>query len=249
VFAPQLENDEIKTWDKHWENRLFQAQMSGQFYEHHTDGKRWLYEQVVDVIEEAAGGTLDGKIVAELGVGSGYATLRMADRGALPLVIDGSRSAIRYSQKIANYLGLNESATFICRPLLSNEKLGPFDVTFNSGVLEHYPLDVARRMLKEMIKATSPGGTVVVILPNLFAPVLLARMIRSRSKGSERFYTPWLLKHLIREAGLTDIRTGFINAIMPVETPLNVLRATDRIHLEKWAGVLSALFYSKGTLP
>lgn len=246
VFPPTVGKDEIETWDRYWDNRLKAVKETGRIYEHHTPGKRWLYEQITETIKQTAGTSLDGKTVAELGSGSGYASLRLAEHGIRPILIDGSQAAIRYSQYIAEYLGVKRHATFLCTPLLTNVPMGPYDMTFNSGVLEHYSLDVAKSMLRQMIAATRPGGTVLVILPNLLSPVLLARMIRSRTKGSERFYTSWLLRHLMREEGLSDIRSGFINALLPVETPIKILKKTTKLRVEKWAGYLSALFFCSG---
>lgn len=248
VFPPVVEADEIVTWDKLWRQRLLSAARTGQVYEHDHTGKRWLYERVVDCVERSVGGSLAGKTVAEFGCGSGYASLRMIERGARVVLIDGSASALEYAAWIAHRLGVKREVTFHRADLSGPSDFGPFDVSFQSGVLEHYDLDAATAMLRGMARETRVGGTVIVMLPNLLAPVLMGRMMSSRSKGSERFYTPWLLRRVFDRAGLPDSRAGYVNALLPVSAPLALLRASERLHVASWAGPLSALFFRSAEL-
>ncbi|MCP5233477.1 class I SAM-dependent methyltransferase [Cognatazoarcus halotolerans] len=249
VFQPRLEHDEIATWDAHWSARLESAQRTGRFFEHHTVGKRWLYERVIESVERCAGGSLRGKVVAELGCGGGYATLRMAERGAFPVLIDGSAAAIRYARALAEHLGCAGQCSFETRNLMDGRAMGPFDVTFNSGVLEHYPPDTASEMLRTMIRATRPGGVVMVVLPNLLAPTLLYRMLRSRSKGSERFYTPWLLKRVFLRAGLSFPQSGAVNAFFPAGAPLWLLQTVATRLAFLLPSCCSTLFFCSATRP
>ncbi len=46
-----------------------------------------------------------------------------------------------------------------------------FDLTFNSGVAEHFSSDEVVAMLKEMARVTKPNGKVVVAIPNHYCPV------------------------------------------------------------------------------
>jgi 2-polyprenyl-3-methyl-5-hydroxy-6-metoxy-1,4-benzoquinol methylase len=251
LFPPhQGYKDEQSYWENFWAERLAAAEQTGHIFEHDVPGKRWLYERVIDAVEHCAGGSLAGMVVAEYGSGSGYATIRMAERGASPVIIDISETALRYARHIAARFGVADRVTFLRSDLLDgNVEAGRFDVCFNSGVLEHYQMDVAAEMLRQMARATKPGGVVATILPNLLAPVLVSRMVRSRAKGSERFYTPWLLGRLYTQVGLVNSRAGYVNAMLPVEAPLGVLEATRRARVERWVGPLSALFYRWAKVP
>lgn len=249
IFSPSHDLDEISAWDAFWCDRIDRAELTGEIFEHDVPGKRWLYERVVDAVQYCAGGSLEGKQVAEIGCGSGYAAMRTADRGASPSLIDASPSALRYARQIARRLHIESRVAFHQRNLFELGGLGPFDVSFQSGVLEHYSLEDAVEIVRAMVGATRPGGTVIVILPNLLSPVLLSRMIRSRSKGSERFFSQWLLERVFREAGLRKSRGGYVNALLPVETPIPVLEWSRKMGVERWAGSLSALFLRWSVVP
>jgi hypothetical protein len=104
-------------------------------------------------------------------------------------------------------------------------------------------------MLSRMARTARAGGTVIAILPNLIAPVLLLRMVKSRFKGTERFYTPWLLGRIFERAGLKSSRKGYISAHLPVETPLWAVRLLDPLLSNYAPGILSGLFYRWARLP
>ncbi|MDJ0643013.1 MAG: class I SAM-dependent methyltransferase [Erythrobacter sp.] len=243
TFRVHTDKDEIEVWEAFWAARIAQAQENDYFYEHDHLGKRWLYEQVVETVKACAGGDLAGKSVAEIGCGSGYATMRMADHGAHPVLIDASENAIMYAQRLAARLGVEEQTSFLRSDFSHLPKDVQFDVVFNSGVLEHYEMGEACRMLRQMAAVTKPGGIILAIVPNLLSPTLMWRMASSGFKGSERFYSRWLLKRLFRQANLTPVGTGSVNAYLPVDTPLQLMKFFDRQLVRLIPSGLSALVY------
>jgi 2-polyprenyl-3-methyl-5-hydroxy-6-metoxy-1,4-benzoquinol methylase len=242
LFTPIGGDDEIAVWDRHWSARIEAAEAMGHVPEHDVEGKRRIYDHIGDTIQHCAGG-LDGKTVAEFDCGSGYTTLRLAERGARPVLIDASEAALRYARFLADFLGCRQGPTYVQTDLLEDRGLGPFDVCFNSGVLEHYSPDVAAAMLRLMARSTRPGGVVIVILPNLLAPVMLARMMRSRSKGSELFYSQWRLERTFASAGLPRSRGGYLAAHLPIDAPLWAHRLLAPVLARPSLGFLSPLFF------
>lgn len=245
IFVPKhYPGGEIAYWEEFWTARHRLLDETGLIYEHHTPGKRWLYDRLIDALEAVSGGSLMGKVVAEFGAGSGYATILAVSRGSFGVVIDASRAALNYAQSIAGRLSLAERIKFIqadiASPCITDNA---FDISFNAGVLEHYDMCHAAQILRQMVHAARPHGTVFSAVPNLFSPVFLGRMIRSDSKGSERVYSQLLLSRTFEAAGIAKSKGGYINAFLPVETPIRLLEYTRKLHLEYWAGPLSMLFY------
>jgi 2-polyprenyl-3-methyl-5-hydroxy-6-metoxy-1,4-benzoquinol methylase len=250
AFPPSAGTDEIRRWDTFWRARRETAERTGIIYEHHTPGKKLLYENLTDSLEACVGGSLLGCRVAEFGSGSGYAGLCVAARGAHVVMIDAGEEAVRYSRFVAECLGLADRIAWVrADAQLPVAALGAFDLCFNSGVVEHYPPEVASTMLKHMAAAVRPGGIVWAAVPNLVSPLLLYRMMRSRSKGTERFYTPWLLRRVFRMAGLPRVNAGCLNAFVSVEASELVQRVVARVRPQRWACCLSSLFYCWAVAP
>jgi 2-polyprenyl-3-methyl-5-hydroxy-6-metoxy-1,4-benzoquinol methylase len=243
AFPPLHSEGEIIAWDRYWSERFSAAEQSGFFPEIHGAGKQWLYDRVIDAIVRCAGGSVTGKTIAEFGCGSGCATIRLAERGARPVLIDASHEALRYARRLADHLGYQNRCDFVTGDLTAAEELGLFDFTFNSGVLEHYPPEGAAEMLRNMARVTRPGGHVLVILPNLIAPAFLVRMMRTRSKGSERFYSQWLLARVFDAAGLKNSRHGHVRAYLTAEAPAWARTIFEPLLSGLRPGLLGPLFY------
>jgi hypothetical protein len=93
-----------------------------------------------------------------------------------------------------------------------------------------------------MGRSTRPGGVVIVILPNLLASAVLARMMRSRSKGSELFYNQRRLDRTFAGAGLDRSRGGYLAAHLSVDAPLWAHRLLGPVLTKCALGFLSPFF-------
>ena len=52
-----------------------------------------------------------------------------------------------------------------------------FDLTYNSGVIEHFPDPFNKKAIREMVRITKTGGTVIVIVPNSLMSLVSSREV------------------------------------------------------------------------
>lgn len=75
--------------------------------------------------------------------------------------IDISKIALNLSKINCDHQVLGN---ILSMPFKSNS----FDLTYNSGVIEHFPDPLNDTIVKEMIRITKPGGKILIIAPNSF---------------------------------------------------------------------------------
>lgn len=81
------------------------------------------------------------------------------------VLLDLSPAALAKAQTF--YAELGTSASFVKGDLFEMPfEDEVFDLTFNSGVLEHFEADLRSRAVSEMARVTRPGGWIVVAVPN-----------------------------------------------------------------------------------
>ncbi len=88
------------------------------------------------------------------------------------------------------------------------------DVTFNEGVIEHWFEDQERiAILRQMARATKPGGMVIVFVPNernRFYRSWIAKFGEKSSVPPERGFSSSELREKMQMAGLADVQVkGF----------------------------------------
>jgi 2-polyprenyl-3-methyl-5-hydroxy-6-metoxy-1,4-benzoquinol methylase len=92
-------------------------------------------------------------------------------------------------------------------------KDGSFEVVYSEGVIEHFPMERSIAMLKEHARVCRPGGTVIVSVPNKFAPVhsLTKRLLGPRFLFyPEASYSNRQLSGFMKQAGIRPIaKDGF----------------------------------------
>jgi SAM-dependent methyltransferase len=107
-----------------------------------------------------------GKRILEMGCGSGYTSLALAERGALCTLLDLSPEALSVAAESFTRAGLpapelvNEDALHTSLPT------GTFDVVWNGGVIEHFYDSGKNLLIQEMVRLTKPGGVVIILVPN-----------------------------------------------------------------------------------
>jgi len=87
--------------------------------------------------------------------------------------VDYSEEVLAEAEKKAQGL---DNITFVQNDIRNLPfKDNSFDTVFNSGVLEHFIGERQAKILAEMCRVTSPGGNVIVSVPNLNSPSLRYR--------------------------------------------------------------------------
>lgn len=147
----------------------------------------------------------------ELGCGPSTLSLSVAHRVRELVGIDISEEALRQARKNQRRLGTS-NATFVnadCRAVPFQDA---FDVAWSAGLIEHFferDIDVVR----EHLKATKPGGVVLLSVPAAYSLHWLHyRLTRPRAlrrfwpwsdvEAFQTFYTPRRLRELGQRTGL-----------------------------------------------
>jgi SAM-dependent methyltransferase len=181
-------------WESYWKGHANLEQT------YSTGGR--LYREIL------ADGPVDGKVVLEVGAGSGRDLLALAKEGAIGVVLDYSPASLGLVQKQARRQDvpvLLVRADALAMPFRD----GACDVVYHQGLLEHFR-DPAP-LLVENARVTRSGGRVVVDVPQTFHlyTVMKQAMILANVwfAGWETQFTPDQLERLVQRAGLRVRRT------------------------------------------
>ncbi len=152
-----------------------------------------------------------GSSLLEVGCGSGHLSGYLAGRGFQTTLLDFSKVALEKAKKY--YEQNNLAGTFINADMfnLSTDLVEPYDVVWNSGVLEHFDAWEVIDVLKKMRQVARKY--VLVLVPNAMSiPYLLFR--RHAMEKGEWIWGRELLrdsmKHLAEAAGLEVIEEQYI---------------------------------------
>jgi ubiquinone/menaquinone biosynthesis C-methylase UbiE len=159
-------------------------------------------------------GTVEGKGILEVGAGSGYASMLFAQEGVARItLLDKSIDALRYARLLADRLELSNRVEFIhgdCKRLpLSSDS---FDIVHSTGVIEHFSDEDIVQILSECQRVMRKDGKVAMIVPNLVSLEILARIMKTKGKGTERHLSKSRLEALFRVCKFRDIKVGSTGA-------------------------------------
>jgi 2-polyprenyl-3-methyl-5-hydroxy-6-metoxy-1,4-benzoquinol methylase len=165
-------------------------------------------------------GKVSGKVILDLGCGTGEGSILLRNRGADVVCVDIARYAIDTCHK-KGFSGV--IAAVHCLPF----KNSLFDGILFMDVIEHIPRKLVRQTLREMKTILKSDGRIAIhTMPNLFLEKLsiLYGMINRKhwrrwreSGGHVNTYTVWKLKKDIRMAGLEIVR--FDIGLYPSDAP------------------------------
>ena len=142
-----------------------------------------------------------GMRVMEEGSGTGLASLGLARRGAEVFLLDKSDEALAFSRTAfagAEKDHLATQASIIELPF----KDASFDFVWSGGVIEHFTLEDQVRILKEMLRVTRPGGSVIVIAPSAEA------RIYARAKAYADSRNAWQPGYEVPISSLGEVAAG-----------------------------------------
>lgn len=156
-------------------------------------------------------------LILEAGCGTGRLSCLLAKENRKSIVtgIDIAQSSIQIASGIGKYLGLSnvkfQAGNLFNMPFPDNY----FDVVFNEGVIEHFPLEEKlnyKEGLLEMIRVTKPKGKIIVAVPNwycfphTFYKWLLKKLSKNYTYGYEKSFKHSELKHLFSELNLQKLK-------------------------------------------
>ncbi len=160
------------------------------------------------VREVLADGPVAGKLVMEIGAGSGRDLLELARMGAHGIVLDYSPASLALvkQQSVAQGIPVMFVQADATRMPFRD---GAIDVSFHQGLLEHFR--DPRPLLAENARITRSGGRVLVDVPQTFHLYTVMKnvliLVNRWFAGWETQFTVSQLERLVSESGLEVKRT------------------------------------------
>jgi SAM-dependent methyltransferase len=184
----------LEHWESYWKGHA-------NLDETYSTGGRLAREVLAD-------GEVRGRVVLEVGAGSGRDTLELVRAGAIGVVLDYSPASLELVAKQARAQGL---AVHLVRAdaLAMPFREGAIDVVHHQGLLEHFRDPMP--LLRENARVTRRGGRVVVDVPQTFHLYTVMKNILILFNvwfaGWETQFTPGQLERLLAASGLRVRRT------------------------------------------
>jgi ubiquinone/menaquinone biosynthesis C-methylase UbiE len=174
-------------WDKFW-----------------SAGNLEYLNKITDELEKIS---LTGKMILEIGAGSGSTSIKLAQMGALVTCIDYSQNAVQLIKKNA---AVNSVSLFCVKadafalPFRDES----FDICFHQGFLEHFREPV--KLLSEQHRTLKKNGILLVDVPQTYSLYTLKKtMLILMGKwfaGWETQFSRESLKKVLTKAGFSYVR-------------------------------------------
>lgn len=160
------------------------------------------------VREVLADGSVEGKLVMEIGAGSGRDLLALAKLGAHGIVLDYSPASLKLVKQQAEAQGI--PVMFVQADATRMPfRDGAIDISFHQGLLEHFRDPMP--LLKENARITRSGGRVLVDVPQTYHLYTVMKnlliLMNKWFAGWETQFTVSQLERLVRESGLEVTRS------------------------------------------
>lgn len=182
-------------WESYWKGH------SQDIEDTYSTGGRLVREALAD-------GPVQGKLVMEIGAGSGRDLLELARMGAKGIVLDYSPASLRLVKQQAEAQGI--PVMFVQADATRMPfRDGAIDVSFHQGLLEHFRDPMP--LLRENARITRSGGRVLVDVPQTFHLYTVMKNLLILANrwfaGWETQFTVSQLERLVRESGLEVVRS------------------------------------------
>lgn len=159
------------------------------------------------------------KRIIEIGCGSGFTSIALAQRGAKCAILD--ISPISLESAVSNFVaaGLPVPEHYLADALDSNIPSNTFDIVWNGGVIEHFFDEGKEKLILEMFRIAKPSGQVIIMVPNRWCWQF--QLIQAWQKwrktwayGFEDDMSPRDLKHMCVRLGFNDYTVYAFNTIL-----------------------------------
>lgn len=182
-------------WESYWKGH------SQDIEDTYSTGGRLVREVLAD-------GPIEGRIVMEIGAGSGRDLLELARLGARGVVLDYSPASLALVKSQAEAQGI--PVMFVQADATRMPfRDGAIDVSFHQGLLEHFRDPMP--LLQENARVTRSGGRMIVDVPQTFHLYTLMKnglILANRwFAGWETQFTPAQLERLCAKTGMQVVRT------------------------------------------
>ncbi|MEO5988028.1 MAG: methyltransferase domain-containing protein [Candidatus Eisenbacteria bacterium] len=182
-------------WESYWKGH------SQDIEDTYSTGGRLVREALAD-------GPIEGRIVMEIGAGSGRDLLELARLGARGVVLDYSPASLALVKAQAEVQGI--PVMFVQADATRMPfRDGAIDVSFHQGLLEHFRDPMP--LLNENARVTRSGGRMIVDVPQTFHLYTLMKnlliLFNRWFAGWETQFTPDRLERLCAATGMQVVRT------------------------------------------
>jgi ubiquinone/menaquinone biosynthesis C-methylase UbiE len=204
-------------------------------------------------------GNPKGKAIIEVGCGSGFTSIALAQQGARVTILDMSSESLKIATDGFKRFGLEQPEAYNEDALSSSVPSESFDIVWNGGVIEHFYDDGKEMLLREMYRMAKIGGKVIVTVPNAWCwPFQVAQYVKKLRKtwsyGYEDDMSPMRLRKLCQRLGFSNIETYAYNTVVgwawlpkigwPIVYNLG-WNTLDRHCQRSWMGFVSILIIDK----
>ena len=182
-------------WESYWKGHQQDIQDT------YSTGGRLVRETLAD-------GPIEGRIVMEIGAGSGRDLLELARMGARGVVLDYSPASLALVRAQAQAQGI--SVMFVQADATRMPfRDGAIDVSFHQGLLEHFRDPMP--LLRENARVTRSGGRMLIDVPQTFHLYTVMKnlliLMNRWFAGWETQFTPAQLERLCAATGMEVVRT------------------------------------------
>lgn len=164
-------------------------------------------------------GPPEGKRILEMGCGSGYTSMALAQRGARCTLLDLSAEALRVAADSFARAGLPAPDLVREDALATKLPAETFDVAWNGGVIEHFYDSGKLLLIEQMVRLVKPGGKVIILVPNRLCWYFQVVQVWKKLRGTWRYgfeddMSPGRLKRLCIRAGQTPTAAYAYNPVV-----------------------------------
>lgn len=207
-------------------------------------------------------GNPEEKHIIEVGSGSGFSSLALAQRGALCSLLDLSPLALQVGTDAFIKAGRQAPKLFLEDALKNSVPSDSYDVVWNGGVIEHFVDSGKQLLLLEMLRMCKPGGTVIILVPNRWCWEFQIVQAWQKFWGTWRYgfeddMSPRRLGRMCETVGITQYTSYAFNPVigwrwLPLMRYVLKLMGCETLerHCRKtWMGFVSVLVIPKPGSP
>lgn len=132
---------------------------------------------------------------AEVGCGSGYMSLALAERGYEVTLIDIAPSALALAKRVFDHHG--RSCDLRLADLFQMDDSVQYDLVWNAGVMEHFLPEEIQQGLESMGRAVKPGGRMIILVPSARGRLYRYGKARLEAKGRWTFGVEYPIETLV----------------------------------------------------